>query len=159
MMYLVWTLAISFIVIGVCGTVLPALPGTPFIFFGALTLAWWYDFTILGTPSLVFLGVLAVLGIAVDFIASSMGAKRVGASTLAVIGATIGSLVGIFFSLPGIIVGPFIGAFAGECIAQSSLLRATKVGFGTWIGLLVGTAAKVAIALSMVGFIIISLIV
>lgn len=159
MLYLVWAVAIICVVVGVFGTVFPALPGTPLIFLGALTLAWGYDFSILGVPSLIFLGVLAALGVAVDFIASSMGAKRVGASSLAVIGATLGSIFGLFFALPGIILGPFIGAFAGEIVAQSSLRHATKVGLGTWIGLLLGTAAKVAIALTMVGFIALALII
>jgi uncharacterized protein YqgC (DUF456 family) len=159
MLYVVWTLAILCVVVGVLGTVFPILPGTPLIFIGALMLAWWYDFSLLGAPSLIFLGVLATLGVAIDFVASSMGAKRVGASSLAVVGATLGSIVGLFFALPGIIVGPFLGAFAGEIIAQSSLRHATKVGLGTWVGLLLGTAAKVAVALTMVGFLIFSIIV
>jgi len=159
MVYLIWVFALICVVVGVIGTVFPALPGTPLIFIGALVLAWGYDFSILGTPSLVFLGILAALGVAVDFVASSMGAKRVGASSLAVVGATLGSFVGIFFAVPGIILGPFIGAFVGEIVAQSSLRHATKVGIGTWIGLLLGTAAKVAIAVAMVGFIAFALIV
>jgi uncharacterized protein len=159
MLYLVWALAITCIIAGFLGTVFPALPGTPLIFLGALLIAWWHDFTILGPTSLIFLGALAVLGFAVDFIASSMGAQRVGASPLAVVGATVGSLLGIFFAIPGLIIGPFVGAFVGELIAQRSVQHATKVGFGTWIGLLVGTVAKVAIALSMVGFIALTLMV
>lgn len=158
MLYLVWALAIICIIAGLLGTVFPALPGTPLIFGGALLIAWWHDFTILGPMSLIFLGVLAVLGFAVDFIASSMGAQRVGASSLAVAGATLGSLFGIFFAIPGLIIGPFLGAFAGELMTQRSVQHATKVGFGTWIGLLIGTVAKVAIALSMVGFIALTLL-
>lgn len=157
MLYLIWALALSCILLGVIGTVFPALPGTPLIFAGALLLGWWQDFAIIGAPSLIMLGILAVLGIAIDFIASSLGAKRVGASTWAILGATIGSIVGIFFSLPGIIIGPFLGAFAGELIARSSVQKATKVGLGTWVGLLLGTAAKVAVAFSMLGVIILAL--
>ena len=159
MVYLLWAFALICVVIGVMGTVFPALPGTPLIFLGALALAWGYEFSILGAPSLIFLGVLAALGIAVDFVASSMGAQRVGASFLAVIGATLGSLFGLFFGIPGIILGPFVGAFVGEIVARSSLRHATKVGLGTWIGLLLGTVFKVAIALMMVGLIAFALIV
>lgn len=158
MLYLVWALAITCIIVGFFGTVFPALPGTPLIFLGALLIAWWHDFTIIGPIGLIFLGVLAVLGLAVDFIASSMGAQRVGASRFALVGATVGSLLGIFFAIPGLIIGPFVGAFAGELLAQRSIHHATKVGFGTWIGLLVGTVAKVAIAISMVGFIALTLL-
>ena len=140
------------------GTVFSALPGTPLIFLGALIISWWYDYTVISGWGLLLLAVAATAGVAVDFLASSMGAKRVGASPLALIGATLGSIVGIFFALPGIIIGPFVGAFGGELLAQSSLHQATKVGIGTWLGLLVGTVAKVAIALSMVGGIIMFLI-
>jgi uncharacterized protein YqgC (DUF456 family) len=159
MLYLVWALAIICVAVGVLGTVFPAVPGTPLIFLGAVILAWWSDFSTIGTLTLVFLGVLAALGVAVDVIASSMGAKRVGASSFAVLGATLGSLIGLFFALPGVILGPFVGAFVGEIVAQGSLRHATKVGVGTWLGLLVGTAAKVAIALSMVGVMALSLLI
>ncbi len=159
MLYLIWILSLCCIVLGVIGTVFPALPGTPLIFAGALLIAWWQDFTIIGVPSLFMLLFLAVLGIAIDFIASSLGAKRVGASSWAIVGATVGSIVGIFFALPGIIIGPFLGAFGGELIARSSVTKATQVGIGTWIGLLLGTAAKVAVAFSMLGVIGLALVV
>ena len=158
MTYLVWVLALLCVVSGVLGTVFPALPGTPLIFIGAFLMSWWHDYSIMGGFTLTVLGILAIVGVGIDFLASSIGAKRVGASTMALIGATLGSLVGIFFALPGIIIGPFVGAFAGELLTRSSLHKATKVGIGTWLGLLVGTVAKVALALSMVGLIVMSLI-
>ena len=158
MTYLVWALAFLCVALGVMGTVFPALPGTPLIFAGAFIISWWHDYTLISGWALLLLGILAIIGVAIDFVASSLGAKRVGASPAALIGATIGSLVGIFFALPGIIIGPFVGAFAGELLAQSSFQQATKVGIGTWFGLLVGTVAKVAVALSMVGLIVMSLI-
>lgn len=157
MEYLVWALAVLSVVVGVLGTVFPALPGTPLIFAGAFLIGWWHDYVIIGGPSLIFLGVLAVVGIAIDFVASSLGAQRVGASGYALIGATVGSIVGIFFGLPGILFGPFFGAFGGELLARPSVAQATKVGLGTWFGLLLGTVAKVAIAFTMVGFIVLSL--
>ena len=158
MTYLVWVLALLCVISGVLGTVFPALPGTPLIFIVAFLMSWWHDYSIMSGFTLTVLGILAIVGVGIDFLASSMGAKRVGASTMALIGATLGSLVGIFFALPGIIIGPFVGAFAGELLTQSSLHQATKVGIGTWLGLLVGTVAKVALALSMVGLIVMSLI-
>lgn len=157
MEYLIWALALLSVVIGVLGTVFPALPGTPLIFFGALLIGWWYDYAIIGGASLIFLGVLAVLGIAIDFVASSLGAQRVGASGYALVGATLGSIFGIFLGLPGIVLGPFVGAFGGELLSTPSLRQATKVGIGTWIGLLLGTVAKVAVAFSMVAFTIFTL--
>jgi hypothetical protein len=159
MEYLIWALALLSIVVGVLGTVFPALPGTPLIFAGAFLVGWWHNYSIIGGASLVFLGILALVGIAIDFVASSLGAQRVGASGYALIGATVGSIVGIFFGLPGILFGPFFGAFVGELLARPSLAQATKVGLGTWFGLLLGTVAKVAVAFTMVGFIIFTLFV
>jgi len=159
MEYLVWILAGVAILIGVLGTVIPAVPGTPLIFAGALLIGWWHNYSTIGVGALTLLGVLAALGVLVDFIASSLGAKRVGASSWALLGATLGSFLGLFFSIPGIIIGPFLGGYLGELVAGTSLRQATKVGVGTWIGLLFGTVFKVAIALSMVGFLVISLFV
>lgn len=157
MEYLVWALATLSVIVGVLGTVFPALPGTPLIFAGAFLIGWWSNYSIIGATSLIFLGILAALGIAIDFVASSLGAQRVGASGYALVGATLGSILGIFFGLPGIILGPFVGAFGGELLATPSLAQATKVGLGTWLGLLLGTVAKVALAFTMVGSIIFSL--
>jgi uncharacterized protein YqgC (DUF456 family) len=159
MEYLVWILAGVAILIGVLGTVIPAVPGTPLIFAGALLIGWWHNYSTIGVGALTLLGVLAALGVLVDFIASSLGAKRVGASSWALLGATLGSFLGLFFSIPGIIIGPFLGGYLGELFAGTSLRQATKVGVGTWVGLLLGTVFKVAIALSMVGFLAISLFV
>jgi uncharacterized protein YqgC (DUF456 family) len=148
---LMWLVASVCIVGGAIGTVLPALPGTPLIFCGILLVAWWGDFSVIGVVPVVLCGVLAVLSLVIDLIATAFGAKRLGASRLAVVGAMLGSLVGIFFLLPGLIIGPFVGAILGEYVAQRDLRQATKVGVGTWVGLLLGTASKVALAAMMIG--------
>jgi len=58
--------------------------------------------------------------------------------------------VGLFLGIPGLILGPFVGAVAGEFIARRELLHAGKVGLGTWIGLVLGAVAKLLIAFMMV---------
>lgn len=141
------------IVVGALGLVLPALPGAPLIFIGALLAAWAEDFVYIGLGSLIVLGVLSVLAIAVDFIASAFGVKRFGASPRAVAGATIGALVGIFFGLIGILIGPFVGAAVGELTVKRDLAAAGRAGVGAALGLALGTAAKLAIAFTMVGVI------
>jgi hypothetical protein len=87
----------------------------------------------------------------VDFIASMAGAKRVGASPKALVGAALGGLAGLFFGLPGILLGPFIGAVLGELIARGGFAQAARVGVGTWLGLLVAAVAKLVIAFLMIG--------
>jgi uncharacterized protein YqgC (DUF456 family) len=144
-------LAAVLVMIGVAGTVLPALPGTALVFGGLLLAAWAQDFTRVGPVGLGVIGALLLLSLVVDFVASVIGAKRVGASPRALIGAALGGIVGLFFGIPGLILGPFIGAFLGELWARGGLAQASKVGVGTWLGLLFAAIAKVVIAFLMIG--------
>ena len=139
------------IVVGMAGTVVPVLPGVPLVFAGMWLAAWTDGYRHIGTFTLILLGVLALLALAIDFFASLLGAKRVGASTRALWGATLGTLIGLFFGLPGILLGPFLGAAAGELSLGRELAHAARVGVGTWLGLLFGTLAKVALCFTMLG--------
>lgn len=139
------------IVIGLAGAVLPALPGVPLVFAGMLLAAWADHFQHLGVFTLSLLGVLSLLALAIDFVAGVLGARRVGASTRALWGATLGTFAGLFFGIPGLLLGPFIGAVVGELSAGSKVDKATSVGVGTWLGLLFGTLAKLALCFTMLG--------
>jgi uncharacterized protein YqgC (DUF456 family) len=136
---------------GFAGSILPNLPGIPVMFGGMLLAAWVGDFQKIPIWVIVAIGVLAVLSIVFDFLAGTYGAKRYGASKAAVWGALIGTIVGMFFGIPGIFLGPFIGAAIGQLASGSAIDHAAKVGFGTWIGLLIGTAVKLAVAFMMLG--------
>ena len=146
-----WVVAALLIVAGVAGTVLPALPGIPLVFAGLVVGAWADDFERVGWLTLSVLGVLALASLAIDFAATAMGAKRVGATRHAIVGAAVGTLAGLFFGIPGLIVGPFVGAVAGEILSHGEWRRATSAGVGTWVGLLFGTLAKIALAFAMLG--------
>jgi len=154
--YLLWALSAILVLVGLAGTILPALPGVPFVFGGLLIAAWIDNFQRIGWPTLTILAVLTALAIAADLLATVVGAKRAGASKLALVGAAIGSIVGLFFGLVGIFVFPFVGAVIGEFIARGQLSQAGKVGFATWLGLLLGALAKLALALTMVGVFVIA---
>ena len=145
-----YALAVLFVVVGLFGTVLPAIPGVVLIFAGLLLAAWADGFAHVGTVGLVIIGTLAVLSFVVDFLASLLGAKRLGASPQALVGATVGGLVGLFFGIPGLVLGPFVGAVLGEYLARRSLRQAGKVGLGTWLGLLFAAVAKVMLAVLMI---------
>jgi len=143
--------------IGLFGTLLPAMPGSPLIFLAVLV-AYFNDSSArIGSGTIIVTGVLMLISFVVDFAATAMGAKRMGASRLAIFGAALGTLVGIFFLLPGLIFGPFIGALIGEFICTGNFCKAGQVGVATWIGLLVGTAARFGIGLAMVMIIIFKL--
>lgn len=148
---LYWIISGILVVVGIAGTVIPVLPGTPFMFMGLALAAWIDGFERVGWITLVILGVLTVISAAVDFAATSFGAKRVGASGLALFGAAAGTVLGLFFGIAGLIVAPFCGAVLGELIARRDLIQAGKAGFGTWLGLVLGAAAKLALAFVMVG--------
>ncbi|HSX59501.1 MAG TPA: DUF456 domain-containing protein [Tahibacter sp.] len=151
MTIVLYVLAAAMIVVGLLGTVLPALPGVPLLFAGMFLAAWADNFVHVGPLTLGILALLCALAIAADIVASLLGAKRVGASTWALFGAAIGTFAGFFFGIPGLVLGPFIGALAGELIAGSTVRRAAHVGVGTWLGLLFGTLVKVALAFAMIG--------
>jgi uncharacterized protein YqgC (DUF456 family) len=146
-----YVLAVVLIVVGFIGTIVPALPGVPLVFLGMLVAAWADGFQHVGLWTLIGLGVLTVIAVAVDFLAGLAGAKRVGASRMALIGAAIGTIVGIFFGIPGLLLGPFLGALIGELVAGGTLKRATGVGVGAWIGFLVGTVLKLGVCFAMLG--------
>ena len=146
-----FVLAAILVLIGLAGTVLPIIPGTLLVFAGLFTAAWAEGFTKVGGIPLTLIGILGVLSFVADFVSSLLGAKRVGASPQALVGAAVGGLVGIFFSIPGMIIGPFVGAVGGELVARGGLKQAGKVGLGTWIGLLLGAVLKVVIAFLMIG--------
>lgn len=146
-----WMLGLAMVVIGLAGAVLPALPGLPLVFGGLWLLAWAGNYADVGAVTLTVLAVLLVIGLALEFIASSIGAKGVGASPQAVAGATLGTFVGMFFGLPGLVIGPFAGAVLGEIRARRSVGQAAKSGIGAWVGLLLGIIAKLVIAFVMVG--------
>lgn len=137
--------------LGLAGVVLPALPGMPLLFAGLLLAAWADGFQRVGWVMLTVLGALTLLSFLVDFLATVFGAKRVGASRKALWGSVLGSVAGLFFMPIGLFVGPFVGALAGEYWHGRQLQQATKVGFGTWLGIVLGTAAKLGLALAMVG--------
>lgn len=150
-MELLWAVAILLVLAGLAGTILPALPGAPLVFAGLLIAAWIDHFQKVGWFILTLLFLLMLLTFVIEIAAAGMGAKRVGASKLAVVGAAVGTIVGLFFSLPGLLLGPFVGAVAGEYLSRRNLGQAGKVGIGTWIGLMLGTAGKIAVIFAMVG--------
>jgi uncharacterized protein YqgC (DUF456 family) len=148
---LLMLVGVLLVVVGIAGTVMPAIPGVPLVFVGLLVAAWADHFQKVGWFTLSILGVLTLFSFVLDFFATSLGAKRVGASWLALALSVVGAIVGLFFSIPGLILGPFIGAFAGEYIARRDWRQARRVGFGTWLGMLLAIAGKLALIFTMVG--------
>lgn len=149
--FILYLLGAVLVLVGVAGIVLPALPGVPLIFGGLLLAAWADGFTRVGWLPLLVLGVLTAISIVVDLLSTVWGAQRVGASRLALIGSVVGTVAGLFFMPLGLFIGPFAGALLGEYLHGRKLGKATWVGVGTWLGIVLSVAFKLGLAMAMIG--------
>jgi uncharacterized protein len=156
---LLWIVAVVMIVAGLAGTILPALPGAALVFAGILLAAWIDDFARISGITVLVCGLLMMVAWGADYVSAMLGAKRAGASRLAIAGAAIGTVAGVFTGFVGLLFMPLVGAAVGEWLADRNAARAAHVGISTWVGLLVGTVAKVAITFVMVGLFVLALLV
>ncbi len=148
---LYYLLAALMILVGVAGVILPALPGLPLVFAGMLLAAWAGGFERIGPAVLAVLGLLTLLSVAADLLATVVGAKRVGASRKALFGTVVGTFAGLFFLPVGLLAGPFVGALLGELWHARAWRQAARVGFGTWLGILLGVVLKLGLTFLMLG--------
>ena len=155
---LLWIAAVALILVGLAGTVLPALPGTAFVLGGVVLAAWIDDFTRVGAVTVSIVAVLAVIAWVLDYVDGLLGAKKAGASREAILGAAIGTVVGLFMGLVGVLFMPLVGAAVGEYIARRDERKAMHVGVATWLGIMAGMIAKVVIAFMMVGIFLVALV-
>ena len=146
-----WFGAIVLIVLGFAGTIVPAIPGLPMIAAGGWLIGWADHYEKVGFWTIAVLIVLAVIGVVVDSVAQTAGAQRAGASKAGIVGSIVGTVVGIPMGLFGIFVMPLVGAAVGEFWAKRDLMHAGRVGVATWVGMIVGTAVKVALAFTVTG--------
>src|SRR5258708_19736705 len=111
-----WGLAIVLVMTGLAGTILPILPGVPFVFGGLLIGAWIDNFQRIGWGTLTILALLTAMAIAVDFFAGVIGAQRVGASKQALAAPALGSGRRHLFGVWGIFLFPiFAPALSRIC--------------------------------------------
>lgn len=141
---------------GLVGVIVPGLPGVVFVYLGLFFIAWADSFVRVGWITLTILLVIGAAAWAADMVTTTYGARRFGASRWAAVGAGIGMFIGFWFGLPGIIIGPFAGALLVEWLVRKNFIEAGKAGIGTWIGLLLGTAVKIALVFVMIGIFLIA---
>ncbi|WP_225763594.1 DUF456 domain-containing protein [Stenotrophomonas sp. Marseille-Q4652] len=149
--FILYLLAVLMVLAGIAGVLLPALPGIPLVFAGLLLAAWADGFEHVGWLPLVLLALLTLFSFVVDLLATVVGAKRVGASSRALWGTAVGTVAGLFFMPWGLFLGPLLGALVGEYLHGRQLGHATRVGLGTWLGILLGLACKAALVVTMLG--------
>lgn len=150
MEYLVWTLTVSMLMIGLIGCIIPMLPGTTFILLGVVL----HKFLLPDSISWAVVGWIAVIwfvSIIADFAGVMIGARLFGGSKWGMGGATGGAFVGMFFSLPALLLGTFLGAVAAEKLgAKKSHRDSLRSGVGATAGFLISTAARLACAMAMI---------
>lgn len=136
--------------IGIAGCILPMLPGTPIVFLGVFIYAWKNGFVLISQKLLIIFLVLTAFSVVLDYIAGSIGSKKMGASKFGVIGALFGAIIGAFFAPWGIILGPPLGALIGEMFSGKDFRDASKAGGGAILGLLGGAITKIVVSLIMI---------
>jgi len=142
---------VAFVGLGLVGLLVPVIPGAPIVLLGIVLVAWADGFEKIGAWGIGACTVLALLVLVADYIAGVVGARKYGASRWGLIGAVVGTIVGLFFGLPGLVLGPIVGAVAFEYYKDPDFGRAGRVGFGTLLGFVLGTAVKYALSFLMVG--------
>ena len=145
--------------LGVAGTILPALPGVILVLAGIVLGAWIDDFSRVSGVTVAIATVLAVAAWLIEYFAGVMGAQKAGASKEAILGALIGTVVGIFTGLWGLIFMPLLGAVIGQYLVDRDLIRARNVGVATWLGMAIGMLAKIALTFLMMGIFIAALLI
>lgn len=149
-----WVLASLLILLGIAGSVLPALPGAPLILAAAVV----HRLMLPGyvsTWSLVVLALLSAVTLLAEWAMSAMGARAFGGSKWSLLGAPVGALLGLPFGLVGILAGAVLGAAALEALlAGRSAPDALKAGLGAGLGVVAGTFGRLAIALAMAAWLV-----
>ena len=146
-----YVIGILLVLVGLVGLVVPVLPGAPLIFLGVLAVAWADGFERIGTMGLVITGLITALIFIADYVAGVVGARAFGSSWWGLLGAFLGMIAGFPLGLPGLILGPIVGAVVLEYFKDPDFKRAGKVGLGTLVGFVLGTAVKYALAFLLIG--------
>ncbi|HEX7617759.1 MAG TPA: DUF456 family protein [Verrucomicrobiae bacterium] len=144
------SLALLVMLAGLIGCIMPAFPGTPLVLVAAVGHRLYFGQASISNPVLIILIVLTLISVLFDFLAGMFGANKFGATWRGATGALLGGLIGLFFGLPGIILGPFVGATVLELIGGRELEKAAKAGLGATLGLFAGIVGKFSISVVMI---------
>jgi len=145
-----WIVIGALLLLGLAGTVLPFVPGAPLIVAAALVHAIASDWMPISVGRLVILAAFSAFGYLLHYAAAALGARGAGGSAWAFAGALGGGVIGLFFGLPGLLLGPPLGAIAGELLKSGDLRTSVRTGIAAFIGMVAGAIANVAIGITMI---------
>ena len=143
------SLTLLVMLIGLIGCIVPGFPGTPLVLVAAVGHRLYFGAASASTLVLGILTALTLFSLVFDFLAGMFGAQKMGATWRGVTGAVVGGIIGLFFSLPGILLGPFLGAMVFELLGGREIRPAAKAGVGATIGLLAGIVGRFATGVVM----------
>jgi len=149
-------LGIIMVLLGLAGSIIPALPGPPLCLIG-LILQQLKTIPPFTTTFLWLWAIVVIVLLVLDYVTPVYGTKKWGGSKFGIWGSTIGLFAGMWFGPMGIFLGPFVGAFIGEIIANKSMHQAWRAALGSFIGFLVGTLLKLIACFIMTYYFIVSL--
>ena len=136
---------------GFVGSITPAIPGPPLCLI-AMTIAYFLFPGSISTTVLIVMLVLCLIAATIDYFAPMLVTKLGGGSKYAIVGSTLGIIVGLFFPPWGIIWIPFVGAFIGELIANFKIGKALKVAFLSFLSFMLTVGFKLILC-SIIAFI------
>lgn len=150
--FIVSALAILAGIIGIAGSILPGLPGTPVSWIGLLILYIWGNGTNaageeLTMRTLVVWGAVVIIVSVIDYVVPMWFTKITGGSKYAERGALVGLIAGIILTPVGMILGSFLGAFLFELYyTRQGAGQALKAAVGSFLGFITGTGIKTIVA-------------
>jgi uncharacterized protein YqgC (DUF456 family) len=151
-----WSLTLVLMLVGVVGVIVPLLPGTTLILVAAII----HKLILPADLSWLAIGFIVLfwaVSIVADIGGVILGTKWFGGSKWGMAGASGGALVGVFFSLPALLLGTIFGAIAAEkLVAKKTDRQALRAGFGAATGFVISTVARLACAVVMIGLFLIA---
>lgn len=144
--------------VGVAGSFLPGIPGPPLVLAAGIVHRLIYGEASASITVLIVMAALMVFSLALDYVATLVGARKLGATWRGVVGAGVGGIVGIFLGPVALVLGPFVGAVLFEMLGGREIKEASRAGLGAVLGLLAGTLGKIACAIAMTGLFAVSVL-
>lgn len=145
-----FSIALLVMFVGLLGTLVPGIPGAPLVMIAAVGHKLYFADQSASYLALAIMLFFMILSLVLDFLGSVVGAQKLGATWRGMLGAIIGATVGLFFSLPGLILGPLLGAFLFEMAGGREWKESAKAGGGALLGLAFGTLGKVVCCVVMI---------
>lgn len=142
---------------GLVGCLLPVLPGPPLCYVALLIQQLRENPPFTSRFLWIWAGV-TVLVLILEYAIPVYGTRKYGGSRYGMWGCAIGLVAGLWFGPVGIIAGPFVGALAGELLANTDSQRAFRAAIGSFAGFLAGTLLKLIACSVMAYYLVISIL-